>query len=193
MSDDKELSLFHTAKPQGVEHHFYINDAIQEPDPFYEMFETLRGASPEDTICLHINCVGGRMSTTIQIVNAIRTSPATVVACAEGEVSSAAAIIFFACDGYAIADHSFFLIHNGEGGYIGKPNDCISHMEVMHRGMSNLYRDVFGRFLTEEEIADVMEGKEFYLLADEVKERIDDYVTSQQEEKPKEEEQEEVE
>ncbi len=155
-----------------MEHHFHLDFNIGDADAFHYFFTCLRQAGPEDVIYLHINSDGGQVDTTVQIIHAINSTQATVVGCAEGSVASAAAFIFFACHAFQIADHCEFLIHNGRGGQVGKPNDNVSYAESHHKRIEGIVKRTVGKFFSKKDIKAVLNGREFFLTSEEVSERI---------------------
>lgn len=178
----------HYAIPAGVEHHFDLTFAIEDPDQFEDFFAVLRQAGPEDLIYIHINSPGGQLDTTVQIINAMDECAATIITSAEGQVASGAAIVFFSGHAFKIADHCEFLIHTASGGNLGKISDNLSAVRFQVDRMNKIYSDVLGGFLTEQELDWIARGEEFYLSSDEVKERIQAYVERMQEEAEEEEE-----
>lgn len=172
----------HYATPIGVEHHFSIVSEIEGPESFSDFFAILRQAGEEDVVYLHINSPGGRLDTTVQIINAMNECRAPVVTCAEGDIASGAAIIFFSGDAFKIASHCEFLIHTASGGNLGKISDNLSSVKFAVKRMEHLYEEVLGGFLTEEELTWVSRGEEFYLSSEDVKERIQGYMDRREQE-----------
>lgn len=173
----------------STEYHFEVNKEIECPEQFEEMIACLRQASPNDVVYLHLNSPGGCLETTIQVVGAMRNSQATVVTCAEGSVASGAAILFFCGEVMTLTDHCEFLIHTPRGGMGGKVPDQMSTLQSLERRVLRLYEDVFGGFLTEEELAEVGNGRELFLSSEDVEERIKQYMERMQQEATDEEEQ----
>lgn len=172
--DEMETDMMHgTAKPLGVQYDFYLDFPIQEPEAFYDFFHVLREASPDDLVILHINSPGGHVDTCIQIINAINRTHATVIASAEGDVASSAAFIFFSCHGMQIGDHTSFLLHNGMGGAMGKPNDNLATVQAHSRQIKSLIKSTLSGFFTKKEIKQILNGREFYLSGQEVQERVE--------------------
>jgi len=180
MSEVQEMN--HYAVPMGIRHHFDLDFDIEESSQFSNFFSILREAGPEDVVYVHINCNGGSIDTTVQIVNAIKNSSATVITSAEGMVASGAAIIFFSGDAFQIGDHCQFLVHTASGGGPGKISDTMSFVSATTQRIQDLYADVFGGFLTEEELDSIRRGEEFYLTSEQVKERIQEFMAQQEEE-----------
>lgn len=182
MPEQQENTMHMVAKPMGVQYDFYLDFDIREPEPFYDFFSILREASPDDVVFIHLNSPGGSLDVTVQIMNAIQTTRATVIGCAEGLVASGAAFIFFSCHGFQIAEHSSFLIHSASGGFGGKISDVTA--DVTHSGsrMKNLMKSALGGFFTKKEIKKLADGREHYLSGEEVADRISDYMEKAQEE-----------
>lgn len=161
-----------TAVPQGTTYHFDLNCDIEDPEQFGDFFTILREASPEDLVFIHINSAGGCFDTTVQIVNAMDRTQATVVTSAEGLVASGAACVFFSGHAFQIGKHCEFLIHTGSSRMSGKINDTMSCVAFTIKRIKEFYEDVLGEFLTEEELGLVERGEEFFLTSSEVEERI---------------------
>lgn len=165
-----------TAEPQGTTYHFDLNCDIECPEQFEDFFTILRQAGPEDLVFIHINSAGGSLDTSVQIVNAIDGTQATVVTSAEGLVASGAACIFFSGHAFQIGKHCEFLIHTASGGHSGKINDTMTSVGFSIRRIKEFYEDVLGTFLTQEELDLVSRGEEFFLTSEEVTERINNVI-----------------
>lgn len=176
----------HYAVPAGVEHHFDLTYEIGDPEEFQDFFTILRQAGPDDLVYIHINSPGGRLDTTIQIINAMGECQAPIVTSAEGDVASGAAIIFFSGDAFKIGDHCEFLIHTASAGSIGKISDNLSAVRFAVDRLNKLYKSVLGGFLTEEELDWIGRGEEFYLSSEDVKERIQAYMDQMEQEEEEE-------
>ena len=153
------------------EYHYYITGTVGGYNN-HELLNALREAGPYDSIYIHINTQGGDLDYTIELVHAIQASQATVVGVAEGAVVSAGSIIFFSCHGFLINPMAYFMIHDGSTGYFGKINENHKAMEFSKKHFNKIYHEVYGKFFTEDEINEVLGGKDIYLLAEEVEARV---------------------
>ncbi len=169
---DDDQELHHYAVPLGVEHHYFIDFNLRGAEVFHDFFTCLRQAGPDDIVYIHLNSDGGSIDTMVQIIHSINSTQATVVGCAEGSVASAAAFIFFSCHAFQIADHCEFLIHNGSGGQVGKPNDNVAYANSHHKRIEGVVKRTAGKFLKKKDIAAILNGKELFLTSEEVSERI---------------------
>jgi ATP-dependent Clp protease, protease subunit len=170
------------AVPNGYTYHFDLDRDIGGSEEFTNFFTILREASPEDIIYLHINSPGGSLDTTVQIINAIGSTKATVVTSAEGLVASGAAVVFFSGDAFQVGSHCEFLVHTGSSGSIGKVSDHLSAAQFANERIRRLYEDVLGGFLTEEELTSISRGEEFFMSSEDVVERIQNVMEQKEEE-----------
>lgn len=153
-------------------HHFYIVEEIAEVGAFLDMINVLKTAEGHDTVFIYLNTPGGNLYTAIQIISAIRQSNATVVTCIEGMVASAGTLIFLAGHKHVVNPNCTFMIHNYSHGVWGKGNEVMLHVKHSEQYFKKLAHDLYGNFLTEEEIADVVNGKDFWMESEEVLQRL---------------------
>ncbi len=153
-------------------HHFYITNAIEEVDPFLDLINILKTAEQHDTIFINLNTPGGSLTTTIQIISAMRQSQATVVTTLEGEVASAGTLIFLAGHKHIVNQNSTFMIHNYSMGTWGKGNEISAHVKYSEDYFKKLAVDIYGNFLTATEIAEMLKGQDIWMDSDEVLSRL---------------------
>lgn len=156
----------------GVDRHFYINDGIENADDYIDLIDALYQGKPNENVCIHLNTPGGRLDIAMQIINAIKASDANVVGMADGEVASAGSMILFACPNIAIMPYSYVMIHDGGEGNGGKLNENLKRALFSANLIKKIYYDVYIPFFSKEEIDMVLEGKDMWITAEEVTERI---------------------
>lgn len=152
-------------------HEFYIT-TIQGPEEYAEMFHKIRMADNGDVIRFHINSTGGDAFTTIQLLRCMADTKATTVASVEGMCASAATMIFLSANIQELTPHSIFMIHHYSGAAFGKGKDMFDQIAHMQTWSEDLMKDIYKNFLTDGELADVFNGKEFYMTTNEVKDRL---------------------
>ena len=160
------------AQGRGTDYHYYLNKEITEPADYVELLSCLKFGSEEDVIHIHINCPGGCLQTTIQIVNAINDTKATVIGVADGLVASGASLIFFSCPAIEIKKYSTFMLHDGAGGNAGKVNENLVAIKHVSTILKQMYNDIYYPVITKKEIAKILQGQDLYLTSDQVEERI---------------------
>jgi ATP-dependent protease ClpP protease subunit len=151
---------------------FYLTEEIGPAQQYETWFQAIRAAEPGDQVVIHINSYGGDLNTTIQLLQCINESQATILVSLEGRCYSAATMVFLACDSYQIAPYSSMMIHNFSGGTFGKGNEMQAQVEFEKTWFSEMAKNVYSDFLTPEEINDVLRGVDIWLTPDEVHERM---------------------
>lgn len=149
----------------------YILDQIDEPALYNELCHALRTAERGDTCTLHINTPGGMIDSAVMIIDAIKASKAKVTAYLTGTVASAGTLITMACDNIYVADHTSFMIHNYSGGLGGKGHELKARQEFMDKSLNTAFTSFYTGFLTDQEMKDVIDGKDMWMGKDEVLER----------------------
>lgn len=137
------------------------------------MIHEIRSSRHTDVIKLHINCPGGNLFTTIQILQAMAECEGHIIASVEGACMSAATLIFLCADEFMITNHSMFLFHNYSGGRFGKGGEMY-HGVIHERKWSEvLMRDLYGDFLTDDEISELINDKDIWMDAAQVLDRLE--------------------
>lgn len=178
--------LFHTFDQTFTMHqvHFYLSDEIGEPAEYVEMIHRIKTAGPGDMIFIHLNTPGGRLDTGIQIINAMRASQAKIVTVFDSMAYSLGTLIFLAGDEYIVHDHAMMMIHNWRGATVGKGNEQVAQLEATVKWFASLAKKIYVPFLTDEELAGVLEGKDMWMQSPEIRKRLDRMV-AQKEAEPK--------
>ena len=165
-------------------HTFYLYE-VGDPEDYIEWYEAMRKAGPHDTIYIHINSIGGRMSTAQQMLRCMNECQGTIIASVEGECASAATLIFLAADGWEVSPHSIFMFHNYSGGVFGKGGEMYDRIEFEKKWAEALMREAYTDFLTEEEMTEMFLGKDQYFTSDEVMEKLNHRLDKREKEKYK--------
>ena len=159
-------------KCAGFSHEFYLSGPVLPPENYVDWFNMFRAADVNDTITIYINCPGGSLTTTIQLLRAMAECRAEIICSVEGECMSAATMIFLRGDILQAADHSIFMFHNYSGGTIGKGGEMYSQMIHEKMWSESLLRDVYKDFLTPAEIDGLLTNDDIWMDSDQVMERV---------------------
>jgi len=149
----------------------YLTDEITDPGTYNELIHKLREATPEDLFVLVINTPGGDLDTATSLISAIKNSYANVTAHLTGTVASAGTLIAMACDHLVVDDHTKFMIHTYSTGIQGKGNEVKAQQDFMNVAIKELLEEVYAGFLTEEELKELIDGKDFWFNKTQVLER----------------------
>lgn len=153
-------------------HHFYLLGVIEGPEKYLDLIQTLKTIEENDTVFIYINSVGGNLYTTIQIINAIQNCNGTVITCLEGEACSAATIIFLAGHKHIINPFGAFMVHKYSHGVEGKGSDVREQVKFTERYFDHIAYTLYADLMSKEEIAAMLDGKDFWFSSDEVLDRL---------------------
>lgn len=154
-------------------HHYYLTGEIEdESDKYIDMMHTMMTAEPHDKIFLHINTPGGDLNSTVAIIAAMKASDAEITTIIEGEACSGGTFIFLAGDNYIVNDYSAFLIHNYTHGPYGKGAEVANRVKFSEDHYKELCEGYYTGFLTDDELEQVLDDKDFWMTSKEIKERL---------------------
>lgn len=149
----------------------YINTSIDEPSCYSEICYILSTLTEDETVYFHINTPGGILDSAFQLVDAIKGCRATTVAKLTGTVASAGTIIALSCDKLIIAEHTSFMIHSYSSDAYGKGSELKARQEHIDKSTNHAFKEFYSGFLTDKEVKEVINGKDIWLTADEVRMR----------------------
>lgn len=169
----KEGHSFIKSNPVSYRHDVYLDDDVEEPAVYRDLIQLLNHAAQQDEIHIHINTYGGRMDTTIAVIAAMGQTQAQTYTYISGHAYSAGSMIFLAGDIPVVHEFSDLMIHAPSGGDFGKHSERVASMKHSDKHIKSIYHSYYHYFLTEEEIDDIIEGKDLYLGFDEIVERLE--------------------
>lgn len=155
---------------------YYLTGEIGEPQAYVDLCDILRNALPEDEITIRINSDGGLVSTGNQIINAIKASEAYVRGYIESSCGSMATMVFLACHAWAVSENAEFFIHTSSGGLFGKESETYAQSMFLRKKTQKMLTKAYSGFLSDAEIAKVLEGTDMYFDSEDVLERLDRFV-----------------
>lgn len=181
-NDEDDIFLGHAKGPLGFSvktrqsHNFivHINEEIKSPDYYSKIFDMCLEASEDDAISFFIASPGGRVDGLNVLLEGIRLTEAHTMAVLIGSCDSAASILALNCDEIVVTDSAEALVHSCRFGSAGKAADIAAHTTHTLKTTEKLARQTYGNdFLTETELNQMLDGKEFYFDADQLRERLE--------------------
>ena len=160
-------------KPIAFKHDISINDVIGAPQELLEAVRTIRNAGPNDVIHLFCNSPGGSLYTTTEILSAMLQTEAHIITELTGEACSAMAIIFLAGDEFRVSDDAVLMNHGASYGVYGTQQQVYDNVVASQKQLTKLAKKYYEGFLTPEEIERLLEGKEYWMDAEEVIQRLE--------------------
>lgn len=164
--------------------HFYLSEAIAEPDQYTDMIHRITRADASDTVFIHLNTNGGNLNTGVQLINAMQNSAAKIVTVLEAQAYSLGTLIFLAGDEMVVNDHCMMMFHNYSGGVEGKGNEQFAELDATIKWFNTLAKKIYVPFLTEEELADIIRGEDMWMQSSEIRKRLDRMIKRMNEPKP---------
>lgn len=149
----------------------YITDA----DDFDDEFALLFGAGPSDSVKFMITSGGGSLDTCNLLTKAIRETQAHTIGYIGSTCASAATAIALSCEEWEVDSQSSFMIHTASLGVFGKAPEI--EVELAHRLklIRRFIEDTYTGFLTQDEIEEVLAGRDKYFEGEELVARLTAY------------------
>lgn len=151
---------------------YYISGSIQQPQYYTELFYTLRTATENDLIYLHLNTSGGDFDTGLQIINNMLASNAHVVTVLEARAYSMGAFMFLAGDELVVHDNCQLLFHMYSGSFAGKGNEQQAEVLAISSWFEKFMARTCEPFLSPAEIKGILKGADLWMDSDEIRHRM---------------------
>lgn len=149
-----------------------IDQSINSPSYYRAVVERMDQLSEIDEVVFRINSEGGRLDGLLSLLDAIDTTEATTIAHIQGDCHSAASILALNCDNVYVSPYASMLVHFVSFGYSGKGMD-VAHMVSHTLEQSNrIIVPTYKGFCTDEEIDEIIKGKQLWLGAEEIQRRL---------------------
>lgn len=178
------------AKRTHVAHQIsiHIDEPIKSAKYYRSVVQELGDLSENDEVIFRISSPGGDLNGLVALIEAIRNCDADILAVITGQAHSAASMLALSCPNVAITPSANMLVHFVSFGSGGKAWDVVSHVHHTVDYSTTIFKEIYQGFLTEEEMQNIIEGKELWLQAPEIEERLikrqEFYQKQEQEEEP---------
>lgn len=149
-----------------------LDEDIIQPSYYRAVVQALEDANEGDTFIFKVASRGGALAGLQVLLEGIKNTQAHTVAMLVGQCASAASIFTLHCDTVIVTDSADMLAHFVSYTTGGKGADIVSHVAHVAKTSEKLIRSTYEHFLSESEINAIIDGKEMYLDADEIRERL---------------------
>lgn len=136
---------------------------IEDSNQFIDAIEALDAANEGDLVIINLSTNGGNLDSTDTFLQAMRECRARIIVKATGGVHSAGTVILLAAEEFLLSENFNSLIHNGSFGAGGKTSDVKAQAKFQAEYMDAFCRTTYEGFLTDEEIEQLIAGKDFWL------------------------------
>lgn len=151
----------------------FLDEAIREPKYYRQVIQMLGSLSEIDTCTFFVETPGGNADGILALCEAVDACEGQVQAIITGEAISAGSMFALRCPNVGVAPNARMMIHAASFGYGGKHMDAVRGMEFQHKWLSKVFRQAYEGFLSEEEILQCLDGREFWFLSEEIVERLE--------------------
>jgi ATP-dependent protease ClpP protease subunit len=143
-----------------------IDDGFEDVGQFAPLVDYLNSAVEGDVAYIKISTPGGALHSIIPLIEAMNNTEAHIAMHVESDTASAGTILMMLADEVYINPYTTIMIHTASYGFYGHSGNMESHVAHNTKGIEKLVNDIYKDFLTKDEIARVLDGREIYLTAE---------------------------
>ena len=148
-----------------------LDEDIEDPAKYREIFNILQRATEHDIINFYINSHGGILVTFVQLYNLLLNCKATTTAVIY-TAHSVAALIALSCTKIIVTKFSNMMFHNSTWSVEGDSTKMKDHSDFFFESYKEILETVTRGFLTDKEIEKIMEGKEIWVNQQNIEKRL---------------------
>ena len=149
--------------------------AYDSSEDFLYTLEVLEMAEEHDIVELHVQGPGGSLDAVITLLHAMDKCKCPVHVIATGSLASAATFPILAADSYELHQFTSFMFHSASFGVAPqKTHDVIEEAIHNWKQCERIIRDMYEGFFTTEELDSMLQGRTFWMDAQEFTERYEE-------------------
>ncbi len=153
---------------------YLTEDGIGGVSEHLDQIEAINSATENDIVEVYcIGCPGGSADTIIAILNALSNTPAHTATILEGHNASAASMPMMVTDEVRIGKYSSVMFHNVAGGVVGNMTNTAEAAKFYEQHYNKFFADLYNNFFDEKELLSIQNGREIYLDAEAIQERLE--------------------
>jgi ATP-dependent protease ClpP protease subunit len=168
----EQKGLIRTITQQMNTHLVFIDDDITSPSNYRDVIHCLATCSENDSVNLLVNSSGGRTDSIWQIIEAMKGCRGDVSVTVIGAAYSAASMLACMAPECYIADSAEFMLHTAHYGSIGTVPNVKGQTDFATRQINRLLDQAYTGFLTDKELSELKNGKEYWFDAEEAGKRM---------------------
>lgn len=151
----------------------YLSTGFVEAAAYDDLCHELRQMGETDTVTMYINSEGGDMSGGTALILAMRDCPATIKTVLHPFAMSMATLVFLSGDEFEVPTFGQLMLHHYSGGLEGKGPELLAEVTATVGWFECFFREICDGFLSELEIHEVLKGKDLWLQADDILQRLE--------------------
>ena len=168
----EQKGLIRTISQQVNTHLVFIDDDIVAPINYRDVIHCLATCGDNDSVNLIVNSSGGRTDSIWQIIEAMKGCRGDVSVTVIGAAYSAASMLACMAPECYIADSAEFMLHTAHYGSIGTVPNVKGQTDFATRQINKLLDQAYKGFLTDKELEELKNGKEYWFDAEEAGKRM---------------------
>jgi len=168
----EQKGLIRTITQQINTHLVFIDDDIVAPSSYRDVIHCLATCGENDSVNLLVNSSGGRTDSIWQIIEAMKGCRGDVSVTVIGAAYSAASMLACMAPECYIADSAEFMLHTAHYGSIGTVPNVKGQTDFATRQINKLLDQAYKGFLTDKELEELKNGKEFWFDSEEAGKRM---------------------
>lgn len=168
----EQKGLIRTITQQIHSHIIFIDDDILAPSNYRDVIHCLATCSENDSVNMLVNSSGGRTDAIWQIIEAMKGCRGEVAVTVIGAAYSAASMLACMAHECYIADSAEFMLHTAHYGSIGTVPNVKGQTDFATRQINRLLDQAYKGFLTDKELEELKNGKEYWFDAEESQKRM---------------------
>jgi len=168
----EQKGLIRTIVQQMNTHLVFIDDDITSPSNYRDVIHCLATCNENDSVNLLLNSSGGRTDSAWSIIEAMKGCRGDVSVTVLGAAYSAASMIACMAPECYIAESAEFMLHTAHYGSIGTVPNVKGQTDFATRQINKLLDTCYTGFLTNKEMEELKNGKEFWFDAEEAGKRM---------------------
>ena len=174
LNQPKMVSIETITQSFNVIRIYLTDDGVNGTSSHLDQLEAILDATQNDVIEVYcLGCGGGSADSIIMLLNALAQSPAHTVTILEGHNASAASMPMMVTDEVRIGMYSSVMFHNVAGGVIGNMTNTAEAAKFYEQNYNRFFADLYNGFFSEDELSSIRQGREIYLDAENIQERLD--------------------
>lgn len=153
---------------------YLTDEGIDGTSVHLDQLEAILDATANDVIEVYcLACPGGSIDTIATLLNSLANSPAHTVTIVEGHNASAGTMCAMVTDEVRLGMYASFMLHSASGGVVGSMTNTAEAAKFYEQHYNKFLKDVYYGFITPEEEVLLQNGREIYLNAEQIQERLD--------------------
>lgn len=172
MMPQEQKGLIRTITQQMHTHLVFIDDDITDPRDYRDVIHCLATCGEDDSVNLLVNSSGGRTDSIWQIIEAMKGCRGDVSVTVIGAAYSAASMLACMAPECYIAESAEFMLHTAHYGSIGTVPNVKGQTDFATRQINRLLDKAYKGFLTDKELEELKNGKEYWFDAEEAGKRM---------------------